>query len=331
MFDSVWNMQEGDSKTQFLTLMHTGAFLEKDVLVFNAGESELDADVSYYEIGRNFRTYTEVTGAYTMDRFQPIPKNMTIVSYPFCWLQDQIVRHGSNESDLDLSVYRQVTGANAPRVLFTYMMRQPKAHRRMIWDLLEANELINEYCTNAEKGISIDLSHNFRGDVIENNYDSVFWQTHSFPEWYFDCLIDLVPETHVNQMFFTEKTWRAFLGMRIPLIIGAQNQMKQLNKMGFKFPEWTRWSEWDNKKHEYDRVRGCIETLHSLSKKDVSELWETSYYERRHNMMLCFDLATSIEPPFEGYGEELQWDHGYGYRSNFDFTRSISANVSANI
>ena len=331
-FDYVINVQGNlNEKKDFLEKMRNGFYKDKDVLVFNAGEAELTNEFNYYVDPLQFDSYTEVTGAYNMDRFHPIADSVYIVSYPYIWLQDQIITHGSDQSDYDLSVFRQVNSVNAPRVLFTYMMRQPKPHRRMMWDLLEKENLLNEFCTNAEKGITIDLKDNviinYGGEKrIDNKvyYDGNSHQSHKFPPWYFDCLIDFIPETHTKQMFFTEKTWRAFLGMRVPLIIGAQNSMKELADLGFQFPPYIRWHEWDNKHHEYDRIRGAIEVLKELQNEDISELWRLSNAEREHNFHLALDLAGRYEPPFQGEGFE-------DYTEVYKFAKGIADYAKKNL
>ena len=332
-FDYVINLQ-GDlkNKARFMEKMYTGEFKEKDVLVFNAGESEISPEFDYYANTRQwFSSYTEVTGAFTMDRFWPSADNVYVVSYPYIWLQDQLITHGSNKSEYDLTVFREIFSVNAPRVLFTYMMRQPKPHRRMMWDLLEKENLVNEFCTNAEKGITIDLKDNkmikFGGEVrIDNTVysDNIHHQSHRFPPWYFDCLIDFIPETHTNQMFFTEKTWRAFLGMRVPLIIGARNSMKSLATLGFQFPPYIKWHEWDNKHHEYDRIKGAIEILKELQNEDVSELWRLSENEREHNFYLAMSIASKYYPPFQGEGFE-------DYTAVYKFAKGIADHASKNL
>ena len=327
-FDCVINLQVAGGKNRFMEKMFAGEYKTQHVLVFNAGESEMCREFEYHSTGLWFASYTEVTGAFTMDRFTPAAENVHVVSYPYIWLQDQLIRHGSNKEQFTHSVFQEIFSVGAPRVLFTYMMRQPKPHRRMMWDLLEKENLVNEFCTNAEKGICLDLKDNKMkdSDVLDNTVyaDGVQHQSHRFPPWYFDCLIDFIPETHTSQMFFTEKTWRAFLGMRVPIIIGAQNCMKSLTAIGFQFPSYIKWDEWDNKQHEYDRIKGAISVLKELGQEQVADLWRLSRPERKHNFQLALCLAGKYHPPFQGEGFE-------DYTHVYDFAKGIADHAKENL
>ena len=165
-FDCVINLQVDGGKNRFMEKMFAGEYKTQHVLVFNAGESEMCREFEYHSTGLWFASYTEVTGAFTMDRFTPAAENVHVVSYPYIWLQDQLIRHGSNKEQFTHSVFQEIFSVGAPRVLFTYMMRQPKPHRRMMWDLLEKENLVNEFCTNAEKGICLDLKDNTLTDML---------------------------------------------------------------------------------------------------------------------------------------------------------------------
>ena len=61
-------------------------------------------------------------------------------------------------------------------------------------------------------------------------YEDIVWtkNQHTFPKWYFDCAIDVVTESITDNLFYTEKTWKPLLGMRLPLYLSGKAHYTKL-------------------------------------------------------------------------------------------------------
>ena len=255
---------------EFADRIKSGEYKNKSLLIFNAGEAELSPYLSYYDIGNLVGHYTEITGCTRedgqSDHFDPHPYNVEIVSWPYYWLMKSVTSVFTEGEEIRHGMLEELSGANAPRSLYTCMMRQPKPMRKMLFDVLEKESLLPDgIVTCAWKGLSIDLKEQLPedGKWFPNSGWELVQQTHRFPPWYTNCLIDIIPETHYDKLFYTEKTWKAILGRRVPLICGARRSNHALADMGFKTPEWLD-VYWDGEHHEYDRVLGLGETLKTL-------------------------------------------------------------------
>ena len=100
--------------------------------------------------------------------------------------------------------------------------------------------------------------------------------------------------------------------------------MKSLTAIGFQFPSYIKWDEWDNKQHEYDRIKGAISVLKELRQEQVADLWRLSRPERKHNFQLALCLAGKYHPPFQGEGFE-------DYTHVYDFAKGIADHAKENL
>ena len=117
-----------------------------------------------------------------------------------------------------------------------------------------------------------------------------------------EVLIDVVTETKINQTFFTEKTWKPLLGLRLPLYLHTQGCYGELKGMGFNFPDWLRVDYIDKGIDSYARCRRIIEVLNDLKDEEPAELWYAAKPTLIHNQRRAKQLALMVEPcePAEG-------------------------------
>lgn len=97
---------------------------------------------------------------------------------------------------------------------------------------------------------------------------------------YPNIFVDIVCETRItgNVFFVTEKTWRCILSRRPFIIVGSQNFLKNLKKLGFK----TFNDFWDEGYDEYPPTQRILEIevlLNELANKSMDEL-----HQMLHNM-----------------------------------------------
>lgn len=318
---------EQTEREELLEDIASGSLSDKDVTFYNVGECELSWDTDYYELGKQVKSWTEINGmvsehAAIFDPNKPVPErpynaaarfipkldNVKIISYPWIWLLDQITTHAgvlrypSPGIKQNLSVFQDIKEnerpfgddgfgrhVKLPSRLFTSMMRRPKPHRTMMWDLLNNAGLIgsepygpDSVCTNvAVEGYQIDLPH---GEIVWTK------DQHTFPKWYFDCAIDVVTESVTDNLFYTEKTWKPLLGMRIPLYLSGKAHYTKLTEMGFMFPDWLQWDTFDHMETDYLRCKRIVEILLELKDQDWQSLFNQCWGTRVHNQANCLNL-----------------------------------------
>ena len=295
-----------------------GKLIDEDVMFHNFGECELDPTTDYYELGKLVKSWTEINGMVAEDnhifdnsgtfrtsqRFLPKLDNVKIISYPWAWFLDQIVTHAGVNPLVQrvprqrLSVFQDVRNAEKPTRLFTSMMRRTAPHRVMMWDLLNHAGLVgsqpygpDSVCTNVVvEGYQIDLP-----------YGQPVWgkDQHIFPEWYFDCAIDVVCETITNHLFYTEKTWKPLMSMRIPLYLSGKAHYQKLTEAGFRFPDWLQHESFDYLETDYLRCKRIVEILLELKSQDWQKLFDESWDIRVHNQENCLKILIdgSVPPP----------------------------------
>jgi len=291
-----------------------GNYAEEDILYYNANEAEIRPDYDYSKL--QAKSYIEVTGC--LDPPQNLKPNHQKIIYPWFWLVDTIRMVWDNDAT-DPKRYWQTT--RPPAQLYTCMLGQLRPHREMIFDLLLWNKCVSQYLTFAGKGIYRDVVEPIRQDV-----GRVVWsgsnqqKTHRFPPWYDLCLIDLVVETHEDHTFYTEKTWKPFLGMRLPMIFGNCFMMQPLMEWGFRFPLNIVDYSYDNEPNPYLRARALVMELKRLREEvGMEKIHKETLTIRKQNQRLCFKLLDTIElpsevPEFPAYLEHLEISKKLGKR-----------------
>ena len=272
-----------------------GDYEHEDVMVYNAEEIEITPNFNYSKL--KTKSYTEVTGR--CDGIDSIKS----IAYPWYWLTSTI----RNCWDLSLSQTdpkRYWQTSKYPSTLFTCMLGQGRPHRQVIFELLELADISLKYVSFAGKDIWIDLTpETIHLSNFENGQDFVEWtgeniyRTHRFPPWYSEVLIDLVVETHDHALFYTEKTWKPFLGMRLPMIFGAPNMNVFLKDNGFKFAENLIDYSYDKIEDSYLRAKTLVSELKRLEGSDLGFLHDETLEIRKHNQKRALEISKEIDVP----------------------------------
>ena len=341
MYYQIDSIDGHDGEGKLWDIIVSGKFKEHDLLIYNAYEAELSPETNYYDMGKYVKSYTEITGASNLNRFIPRLDNVHIISWPYWWLNDTICRYGSKGDQIDLSYFKEINAYPPPSHLFTSMIRQPKPHREIFWDLLKSRDMVNEFCSYAPEGVHIDLKESAEPGktFFPNDDDIVQAQTHMPPPWYKDVLFDVICETHSqdDMMFFSEKTWKAFLGMKYPLILGAKGIHAHLEELGFRFP-WNLHWRFDNENHIYNRAKQLVLTLEFVQEAmvkrvsqfgkqaTVEDLYSEWYRDLLWNQRLALNLCA--ENPPSNFGSVPCPPQWYQY---WLFSSSIATNATANL
>jgi hypothetical protein len=138
-----------------------------------------------------------------------------------------------------------------PELTYMYTSRRPRNHRVFTMEYLVDQDLISHgnilFCNdlhswnnflNGPYGGLVQklLPHAprlFRNDVMEIKHNNA-WKTESALPGYEYCLFDIVAETHVEQLLFSEKTLRPLIHGKPFCILGYPGQNQILKKWGFE-------------------------------------------------------------------------------------------------
>ena len=272
-----------------------GHYENDDVLFWNSNEAEMRPDYDYTTL--KAKSFIEVTG--NLDGIKFSDPNHRAVIWPWMWLLDTIRTcwNPVNPDYTDPDRYWQVS--KEPTDYYTCMLGQDRPHRQSVYDLLVAYEgtAALPYVTFVGQGICADVQQEKNQEINRVNWtprNQIL--THQFPPWYDNVVIDLVVETHEDMTFYTEKTWKPLLGMRLPLIFGNVHMYDQLSDWGFYFCENMIDYSFSKEDHPYIRAKRLIEELMRIKREvPLDVLHKESLGSRKTNQRLCFDLLEDIE------------------------------------
>lgn len=278
--------------------LQRGKYADTEVVVYNANEIEIAPDYPYRRL--QARVYREVTGNVNGIEFDETKDHKAII-WPYFWLMDTCIMcwHPEN-SGTDSDRYWQTS--KPATSYYTCMLGQQRPHRELIFDLLNSHDIVSEYLTFVPKGITRDVIEDDRVEIggmqgkIRCHWNGENQQkTHRFPPWYDETLIDLVVETHEDAIFFTEKTWKPFLGMRLPLIYGGAHTVQKLMEWGFRFPHDMIDYSYDREPHPYIRAKSMVEELKRVMTEIPLDVLDKHTMEtRKFNQRRCFSLMNEV-------------------------------------
>tara|TARA_B100002019_G_scaffold156160_2_gene134448 strand:+ start:1919 stop:2965 length:1047 start_codon:yes stop_codon:yes gene_type:complete len=295
-----------------LEKLFAGDYHQDDVIVYNAQEAELKPNFTYdpdfvsedpsYPVGNIlppphfYKTLTEVTGSLS-DNFNAAPENFSVYRWPLFWLVDTAKNCWLRESDQYIRDTYQPKEEPTPKYIHTMMLGQKRPHRKMMWDLMQLYGLRDENCTFVAEGVTRDIENDYREDINRVAWTGINQiKTHRPPPWYDDIIVDVVVETHEDKRFYTEKTWKPFLNLKIPLIFGCFNMYEQLEKWGFQLRHEIIDYSYDRHAHPYERAKAMVEELKRLNDTYTpEELAELTRQARYHNQRLCMQLLRKFE------------------------------------
>ena len=284
------DQRHSDITVEFMTELYAGKYRDDHFVFNNLLECELGGNVCYHELGELVQSWTEHNGSWDDARFKPIAPNVEVITWPWYFLLNTIV---CNRTRVLPDRTQFDNSRVAPHKLFTCNMKRRKPHRDMMRDLLHDFDLV-------EHGMYSYIDDGIM--VTKDDAPSRRWSTEAdsmsstMPPWYREVLIDVVTETKIDQTFFTEKTWKPLLGLRLPLYLHTQGCYGELKGMGFHFPDWLRVDYIDEGIDSYARCRRIIEVLNDLKDEEPAELWYAAKPTLIHNQRRAKQLALMVEP-----------------------------------
>ena len=81
----------------------------------------------------------------------------------------------------------------------------------------------------------------------------------------------MIVETHINNLFLTEKTFKPILNLQPFVIVGASGSLQLLHELGYKtFGDYIDES-YDNIEDPEQRLKQCLHTVEQISRMSHSE------------------------------------------------------------
>ena len=179
---------------------------------------------------------------------------------------------------------------------FCFLNNVARSYRVKLWDRLESDGHLNEYCSFLHRGVAVGN--------INKNFD---WLKHGHefsmrPASFYDQVTaDLFCETQVTGFpRFTEKTWKPLFYGKIPLAFGPQHYYKMLSELGFKFPDYLDYT-FDELENTAERFDGFYEQVKRfILSPEVPNIYA------EHNKRRCCELVQEQPNPPDVLAE-LWW------------------------
>lgn len=118
---------------------------------------------------------------------------------------------------------------------------------------------------------------------------------HVLPSQYNRALINLIPESTVDSIFVTEKTWHAILAAKPFIILGDAGIHQYLEKLGFElYTEFFNY-DFDNEEDLDKRIDLIVKNLSSLKKADYQTLYKKVKDKCIYNQKLACNMVKNQE------------------------------------
>lgn len=190
--------------------------------------------------------------------------------------------------------------------LYLNKTSRPRNHRIRLLDELSNKNLIeygiNTFINPDNQKFEHKNWYPYLKDVDKYLYD---WSSNSYggiTQEYIDhsALIEVITETEIDYLRFSEKTWKPILNLRPFLIVGAKHIHKKLKELGFYLYENIFDYEFDDKDNVDDRICGVVNNLEKLKDLDVNKLYKLERDAIIHNIQhlrksVIFDDSIDVE------------------------------------
>lgn len=170
---------------------------------------------------------------------------------------------------------------------FFYLNKQKRPHRvRLYNELLSSGLLANSLYTfiGLDKPVRLPTEYELPW-VDRKNYP---WHNHDqdmYEKPYNETKCNIVSETNVdhNEIFLTEKVWKAIIAEQPFVVHGQTGYLKKLNQLGFKSFQNCFDESYDNELDHEKRIEKIVVTLKDIKKRDANQFYQETFDIRQHN------------------------------------------------
>ena len=247
-------------------------------------------------------SFTVIDSSY-IDSSNLLPRNAVHKPYGLYFLW-QVIGHGSYwDDELKRTNIKNYSGNED--TYFCCLNHSMRPYRQKLWESLEKDNLINDYCSNLRQGVYTDIQRKFMLDW-STNWDFSYqahplhkkggWAvTQSPAEFYDKILIDLFVETRTSHVRFTEKTFKPLLHRKLCMGFGGQGMYNELKSMGFMLYEGFIDYQFDDIQDEGERFKEFYKQFKNLLQYPLKELIKGTELAREHNHRRCFEMILETE------------------------------------
>ena len=210
-----------------------------------------------------------------------LPSNAVHINQPFYFLYPTMSLGLDHDCD-----------RGTEKEMFCFVNNRVRPFRKLLWDRLSEDNLLNDYCSFLELGVYSD-----------QNLDRTGWIQHGHevsntpPDFYHRVAVDLFVETETDRIRYTEKTWKPLFHRKICFGFGGQHFYRRLKSFGFKLHEDYIDYSFDEISDPKERFDAYYTQVKQLTEFRIDDLLERTVWEREENRNNCFRLIMDADTP----------------------------------
>jgi hypothetical protein len=226
---------------------------------------------------------------------------------PYFWLQTQ-----STMVDLKETIFP------SKKYLFSSLNGVSRLHRLILADHMKDKPYLDRCCLTfndismpsyvslwQEKNLWW-MDYEFRDErskqLLDRARTFLPWSNHEIDTYrrndhsnlnpaYNDCYVNIITETNVREIFFSEKTFKALGSGQFFISINAPGSIEMLKFFGFDVFEDVIDHEYDTISDPYEKIAKISNLLDHLEKLDWEKLWLQTKDRRRKNVETFFSTS----------------------------------------
>ena len=254
-----------------------------------------------------------MTGAHKDDEhlytFPTSTNKVNVVYWPTFWLSLTLVRLVNGQpyiqnSKNNFNIHNWNTGLDySPLYTFISMNGVPKVHRCILQDLLVKHDILKHgkfsWRNIRNEGHWYNFQHwKEEQTFLDQSDPNNLYHQEVVPEVFKNCLIQIVPETHEDRFFLTEKTAIPLFFNKPFIVAGSKGYHKKLQQLGFQlYDEIFDYSfdDVDDINVRYEMIVETVKPLVSLSYNQKVDMYKRLFDKCVYNKKLALRYALDTE------------------------------------
>lgn len=175
---------------------------------------------------------------------------------------------------------------------FFYLNKTDRKHRRKLFDKLQKNNLLNNSLISY-LDMQIKLPSQYELPWVDPvNYPRYGYDRDIYERPYNETAVNIVSETEIDNIFLTEKIWKAIIARQIFVVHSCPLYLERLQILGFKtFTDFIDES-YDTENDNDVRIDKIVNSIKKIKSMDYKKLYESTKDIRNHNYKNFFNEDT---------------------------------------
>lgn len=259
------------------------------------------------------RDLTIMTGAHPDDaslyNFRESKNKIDVIYWPTFWLSLSLIRLVNGKpiqvnNSFNLKIHDMNVGFDYyPEHTFLSMNGVPKVHRCILQDLLAKHDLLKHgkysWRNIRNEGHWYDFKYWKEEQVLlDQSNPKILYHQEIIPECFKNCLVQIVPETHEDRFFLTEKTAIPLFFNKPFIVAGSQGFHKKLQQLGFLLYDEIFDYSFDEVSDIHTRYEMIVENVKPLTSLSISEkinLYKKVFDKCVYNKKLALKYALDTD------------------------------------